>query len=256
MEQQIARPVRQTGGLRGSYDREAAHYDARRYESAEGRFFSDLETKVMLSWLALSPSSKALDVPAGTGRLTLALAGTGATVVGVDISANMLSMATAKTGDERHRIQFAQGSGASLPFADNTFDGVVSFKFFHLIPNDQKRQFIVDMARVLKPGRPLVVEFNSPYYGGVLAWLRYTFRKKHAGGMRMKCLFPDQLPVLFEGLEVTRAQGIKLPFSGALSRLVGRDAIERLNLWFGSLPVLKYLSYAIIVEARKPSTHA
>jgi ubiquinone/menaquinone biosynthesis C-methylase UbiE len=255
MEKPVAEVAPPTGGLRASYDREAAYYDARRYKSSEGRFFSDLETKVVLSWLALSPAAKVLDVPAGTGRLSVALADTGATAIGVDISANMLGVARAKSANGASRVRFAQGSGAALPFADDTFDGVVSFKFFHLIPNDQKRQFIVDMARVLKPGRPLVVEFNSPYYGIVLAWLRYTFRKKHSGGMRMKCLFPDQVLPLFEGLEVTRTQGVKLPFSGALARLFGSSAIDRLNLWFGSLPGLKYLSYAIIVEARKPSTH-
>jgi len=241
-------------GLRASYDREAIQYDERRYHSAEGRLFNEMETSVLRSWLPLASGIRVLDMPAGTGRLSLTLAETGAEVVGVDISANMLGMALLKKPTQGHRrASFAQGSGVQLPFADDTFDAVVSFKFFHLIPNEKKPQFIREMARVLKPGKAMVVEFNSPYYGGILAWLRYTFRKKHSGGMRMKCIFPDQISVLFEGLEVTRSQGVKLPFSSALAAVLGRSAADGLNRWVGSLPAVKYFSYALIVEARKPA---
>ena len=54
--------------LRESYDKEAAQYDALRYESTEGRFFSDLELKILESWMPLGPGKKILDMPAGTGR--------------------------------------------------------------------------------------------------------------------------------------------------------------------------------------------
>lgn len=236
-----------------AYDREAARYDRRRYESAEGRFFQDLETQVLRSWLPLTPGFKVLDVPAGTGRLSIALAELGATVVGADLSANMLQVAASKRdAASAGRADFLQASGTQLPFADNTFDALISFKFFHLIPNDRKRAFIQEMVRVLKPGAPLIVEFNSPFYGGFLAFLRYYFRKKRAGGMRMKCLFPDQVNWLFEGVEVTKTVGVKLPLSGALAAVLGRRRTDALNLAFGRVWGAKYLAYAIIVEARKP----
>lgn len=248
----VTNTISADAGLRGSYDREAAQYDERRYHSIEGRLFSDMEISLLRQWLALRPGDRVLDVPAGTGRLSFAVADTGARVVGADISANMLRMASGKrTAHAGARVGFAQGSGVALPFADNTFDAVISFKFFHLISNDRKQAFIREMARVLKPGRPLVVEFNSPFYGFVMAGFRYYFRKKHPGGMRMKCIFPDQIGPLFDGLEVTRVVGVKVPFAGALSRIIGRAATERLDRWFGRLAGAKYLSYAIMIEARK-----
>jgi demethylmenaquinone methyltransferase / 2-methoxy-6-polyprenyl-1,4-benzoquinol methylase len=244
------RPV----GLRDAYDREASQYDARRYDSAEGRLFSELEVDILRSWLDLKPGVRVLDVPAGTGRLTFALAQSGATVVGADVSAGMLSVAASKCRDAGvSSAHVTQGDGSRLPFADNTFDAVVSFKFFHLVPNDRKRAFIQDMARVLKPGKPLIVEFNSPYYGVFLAAIRYYFFKKRPGGMRKKCLFPDQVGPLFEGLEVTRRIGVKLPMSAAIASVLGRDRTDRLNLWVGKLPGLRYLTYAVIIEARKPA---
>ena len=239
-------------GRTHTYDADALNYDARRYTSVEGRFFSDMEVDLVRSWLSLKPRDRALDMPAGTGRLSFALADRGAVTVGTDISFKMLGVAAGKKGVGSQHVHFAQGSGLELPFPDNTFDAVTSFKFFHLVPNDRKPAFVREMVRVLKPGKPLIVEFNSPFYGVVLAALRYYFRKKHAGGMRMKCLFPDQVPELFKGLQITRIVGLKLPFSGALSTLIGRRPTQRLNLWFGGLPGLKYLAYAILIEARKP----
>jgi len=239
--------------VRVDYDSEAFVYDKRRYHSAEGRLFSDLEIDVLRSWLSLRRGDRILDVPSGTGRLSFALAESGATVVGADLSVNMLRVADSKRADETGRPHFMQGSGAALPFPSNTFDAVVSFKFFHLIPNDQKKLFIDEMVRVLKPGKSLIVEFNSAFYGGVLAALRYYLRKKHPGGMRMKCLFPDQLSTLFSGLEVRRTRGVKVPFAGAIASILGRGAIERLDRGVGTVPALKYLSYVIIVEVRKPA---
>jgi ubiquinone/menaquinone biosynthesis C-methylase UbiE len=238
--------------LRTTYDRNAHHYDEQRYVSAEGRFFNEFEGNIVQEWLDLTPSSTALDMPAGTGRLSVAMAASGARVVGLDISRNMLGVAAdKKRTSEAKRMHLAQGSGAQLPFADNTFDAVISFKFFHLIPNDLKPIMIREMVRVLKPGKPLVIEFNSPFYGGVLAFFRYYFRKRHPGGMRMKCVFPDQIPVLFRGLEITRKQGVKLPFSGAAAKLFGQSFMERVNIAFGKIPGARYLSYTIIIEARK-----
>lgn len=238
--------------LRESYDREAAQYDALRYTSTEGRFFSNLELEILKSWMPLGPGKKILDMPAGTGRLSVALSQSGATVVGADISRSMLAEADAKGKKDRAlHAHFVQGSGVRLPFADDTFDAVASFKFFHLVPNDRKLCFMQELTRVLKPGGPLIVEFNSPFYGGFLAAFRYYFRKKHPGGMRKKCLFPDQVAGLFQGLEVTRRSGVKLPGAGAVSALLGTRATQAIDLWFGRLPGLRYLSYAIIIEARK-----
>jgi ubiquinone/menaquinone biosynthesis C-methylase UbiE len=243
--------------LQKGYDEEARRYDARRYHSAEGRLFNDLELRILAESLRPREGMTILDLPTGTGRLSVGLSRLGARVVGGDISGGMLRAAAAKAGsDGLSRIHFAQMNAGKLPFADNTFDGVISFKFFHLIPNDVKATLLGEMIRVLKPGRKLIVEFNSPFYGGVLAFLRYYFRKKHPGGMRMKCLFPDQVHTLFKDVEVTGKFGVKLPLSGYLGSVLGQPTVEAFNLWFGRIPAIRYLSYAVIVEAVKPEASA
>jgi ubiquinone/menaquinone biosynthesis C-methylase UbiE len=241
-------------GLRKSYDQEARQYDARRYISREGQQFNRLELNILRGILPTGPGKWIFDVPAGTGRLSVELGKDGTRVVGGDLSLNMLNQAAAKAA-ESHRtdLWFTQANAGQLPFRDGTFDAVVSFKFFHLVPNDVKPVLIREMIRVLKPGGKLIAEFNSPYYGGLLAFLRYYFRKKHPGGMRMKCLFPDQVTALFEGVRVRQIHGVKLPLSGAIESMLGRGAVDAFTIWFGKLPMLRYLSYALIVEAEKPS---
>jgi ubiquinone/menaquinone biosynthesis C-methylase UbiE len=237
---------------RRAYNIAALDYDAARYESAEGRFFNDFEVEMLRDWLRPATGVKLLELPAGTGRIAIPLAAMGATVVGGDISENMLFVAMEKKRREgAEHAYFTQLNGLGLPFADETFDAVTSFKFFHLVPNELKGAFIQEMSRVTKVGGKLVLEFNSPFYGVVLAFCRYYFRKRKPGGMREKCLFPDQVPALFAGLTIRRRMGVKLPFAGALSRMLGYRAVAAMNRVVGSVPGLRYLTYAILIEAEK-----
>ena len=78
--------------------------------------------------VASAGSPRLLDVATGTGDLALAMAKAYplATVVGLDPSKGMLSVAEQKrqkaSGDER--VSFQVGSAEALPFEDGSFDGV------------------------------------------------------------------------------------------------------------------------------------
>jgi ubiquinone/menaquinone biosynthesis C-methylase UbiE len=148
-------------------------------------------------------------------------------------------------------VTLLQANGLQLPFPDNSFDAVVCCNLFHLIPNQQKPLFIAEMGRVLKPGGRMVVDFKSPFYGGMLALWRCSFRKRDRFSITSKCVFPSRFPGLFAGLQVTRRRGVKLPFSEQLEQVFGRGVVKRVNLWFGRIPVLRYLAYGILVEAQK-----
>ena len=54
---------------------------------------------------------------------------------------------------KRHRVdglEFIQGDAENLPFAENTFDGVINVEASHCYPNFSK--FLGEVARVLRPG--------------------------------------------------------------------------------------------------------
>lgn len=106
----------------------AAEFDARRFGGPIGEYL--LESQARLMRAALTPASgpTILDVGTGTGRAALTLANYGARVVGVDASAEMLSVARARAGPGAQRVQLARADAHSLPFADRSFDAAVSLR--------------------------------------------------------------------------------------------------------------------------------
>lgn len=111
---------------------------------------------------ALQPRKgmRILDLAAGTGTSSAAIAAHGAHVVAADFSEGMLA-----AGRERNAgndaIEFVYADATDLPFADNSFDAAtISFGLRNV--NDPKRA-IAEMRRVVKPGGRIVIcEFSRP----------------------------------------------------------------------------------------------
>jgi len=76
--------------------------------------------------LALRPGVRLLDVACGSGNLAIPAARAGANVTGVDIATNLLEQARARAASEGLTIQFDEGDAENLPYADASFDEVVS----------------------------------------------------------------------------------------------------------------------------------
>ena len=81
---------------------------------------------------AVKLGQKALDICCGTGDISMALAGCGAEVVGLDFTAEMLSLAEQRYEAEvrgqraegKARIWFIRGDAERFPFRDDSFDAV------------------------------------------------------------------------------------------------------------------------------------
>lgn len=103
------------------------------------------------------PGERILDIAAGTGTSSAALAKSGATVVAVDFSPGMIA-----EGRRRHpHLEFVQADAARLPFGDDEFDAVtISFGLRNIAA---PLVALGEMYRVLKPGGRLVIcEFSHP----------------------------------------------------------------------------------------------
>lgn len=115
------------------------------------------------------PRGDGLDVGCGTGALASRLAGAGYDMAGVDPSEGMLRVLRSRAPG----IRAEQASGTSLPFADDSFDLVLSVAVMHHIaePGDVRRT-LAEMVRVARPsGRILIWDHNprNPYWSRLMA---------------------------------------------------------------------------------------
>lgn len=93
---------------------------------------------------------KVLDVAAGNGNATLAAARRGCRVTSTDYVASLLERGAERAQAERLDVTFQVADVEALPFADASFDAVLS-TFGVMFAPDQARA-AAEMARVCRPG--------------------------------------------------------------------------------------------------------
>lgn len=104
----------------------------------------------LVNFSHLTEQNTVLDVACGTGVVSVTAAKKGAKVSALDLSPVLLERAQANADIAQVNVEFREGDAESLPYADNTFDVVLS-QFGHMFaPRPQIA--INEMLRVLKPG--------------------------------------------------------------------------------------------------------
>lgn len=154
-----------TGGI---LIRDAGAYDA----FCHGPFLGPLFDGIAANAAAVAPAgARVLEVGCGPGRLSIALAQRGFDVTGLDLDPAMIERAgfnAERLGeDEERRPAFLVGDVASLAFADESFDLVVSTLSMHHWADVSAG--LAEIGRVLRPGgralvwdlRPAIVPFHG-----------------------------------------------------------------------------------------------
>jgi ubiquinone/menaquinone biosynthesis C-methylase UbiE len=103
-----------------------------------------------ISRLPIKPNDKVLDVACGTGNLSIPAAHRGATVKGVDIASNLVAQARKRAANEGLRIEFDEGDAEKLPYADNSFDWVITMFGAMFAPRPD--QTAAELIRVCRSG--------------------------------------------------------------------------------------------------------
>ena len=148
--------------IQDTFSAAATQYD--RYAQLQQEILNDSLELARNYWKS---ESTILDLGAGTGMLTQRAneEKLGWDIYGLDLSLSMCRVA------HQHGMQGVNAHAESLPFADNSFDGV--FSSLMLQWADNERRVFEEIFRVLKPGGTCVL---ATFTYGTLEELREAFR--------------------------------------------------------------------------------
>jgi ubiquinone/menaquinone biosynthesis C-methylase UbiE len=225
---------------RAYYDDFATGYERERHRGYHA-LLDELELGVVEP---LVRGGEVLEVGCGTGLILEKLAGYAKRAEGVDLSPGMLALA------RERGLSVREGSATELPFDDDSFDAVVSFKVLAHVPEIERA--LSEMARVCRPGGHVIAELYNPWS------IRYL-AKKLAGPQpisdgrteadvytrwdpptRLKALLPPSVDLVrVHGVRVfTPAAFVhRVPVIGSLFAHAERLATSSPLRWFGGFLV-------------------
>jgi len=120
----------------------------------------------------LRPGERVLDLATGTGITAIAARERGAHVTGADLTPELLAVARTKAQQQGFDdIDFREADAEALPFADASFDVVLS-TCGHMFAPDQPK-VAAELARVTRSGGRIVFLAWTPD-GGLGGWFRIT----------------------------------------------------------------------------------
>ena len=161
--------------------------------------------------LPVGPGSMFLDAGAGFGRHAFEAARRGARVVALDYAeeettvtrATFAAMFEAGEIKSENLVAVLRGDATRLPFADNTFDCIVTSEVLEHIQNDVAA--LHELSRVLKPGGVLAATVPS-WFPEKINWMlsdEYHAPKSVGGHVRIYSATELKAKLRSAGLEVT-----------------------------------------------------
>jgi SAM-dependent methyltransferase len=108
----------------------------------------------------LQAGATVLDVATGNGNAALAAARCGCQVTGVDYVPELLERGRVRAAAEGLQVDFREGDAEDLPFADGSFDSVLSCLGVMFTP-DQERA-AAELLRVCRPGGVIALANWTP----------------------------------------------------------------------------------------------
>lgn len=151
----------------------------------------DIDNSQLITPLA-SQDIKILDIGAGTGRYSVALADEGFDVTAVELVKYNLGILKQKNSS----VKAMQGNALNLKkLASNTFDITLLFgPMYHLFGFEDKKKALLEAKRVTKPGGIILVAYCMNEYSVIT----YAFKERHV----MECMEQGRFSDTFQTLSL------------------------------------------------------
>jgi SAM-dependent methyltransferase len=232
------------------YDRFSETYEDERHRGYH-RLIDELELDLVRRYGA---GKDVFEAGCGTGLLLREAAAVARSAVGLDLSRGMLAPARARG------LTVVQGSLTDVPLPSESFDLVYSMKVLAHIPPIERA--VAELARLVRPGGHLLLEFYNPFS------LRYLAKRlggpgRIAGdGTHEGHVFTrfDHLPrarsYLPSDLELIAVRGVRVVTP--VSHVFAWPPLGKLFTWAEraacDAPLLRNLGGFLILVARKSGT--
>jgi SAM-dependent methyltransferase len=220
------------------------------WESPAGRRRAQRRADVFVTHGRLAPGVKALELGCGTGVFLQLVAGSGATLHGLDLSPDLLARARARLAGLSN-VSLDEGDAQAMPYPDRNFDLVYGSSVLHHL---DLAAALREAWRVLRPGGRLVFAEPNILNPQVALMFRIGPLKRYFG------VSPDEMAFSrFRARTELLRQGFVEPRVEPFDFLHPRTPerwLERVALW-GSrlerLSLVRELAGSLLIRAAKPS---
>jgi SAM-dependent methyltransferase len=217
------------------------------WDSPAGRRRADRRAAFYVEHAGLGPGRLALELGCGTGLFLERVARSGATLVGVDLSADLLARARRRVA-ALPNVRVLEGDAHRLPFPDGSFDAVYGSSILHHL---DLAAALAEARRALKRGGRVV--FTEPnllnpqvaymYYVGPrerfgLSPDEMAFTKARVSGVLARAGFVDAVVRFFDFLHPATPAPLL-------------DAVSRLGSILEGLPAVRALAGSLLVRATR-----
>jgi D-aspartate ligase len=222
--------------------------------------------------LDLPPGSRALDLGAGAGLTSVALAERGLRVHALDRVTEMLAQASdaARAAGLERSVTTVLGDASALPYDDASFDLVVALGVVPWLGSPESA--LAEIARILRPGghaivtadnRKRLVHLADPWRNPTLApirtWVRGLLGTSSTNGRIATLHAPEELDALLTNAGLTDLHGSTLgfgPFTFARRPVLPEPSAARVHAVLQGLadrgfPVVRSRGSQVLVVARR-----
>jgi ubiquinone/menaquinone biosynthesis C-methylase UbiE len=146
----------------------AIDYNLRRFSGAGGQYVNRRELDTVIQMLP-DTSQTVLDVPTGTGRVSIELMKRGYHVTSLDLSLDMLEIVRMSSPEA---VRLILADAHSLPLVADSFDACICLRYLHFYNPERRPQavrLIQELARIVRPGGAVIIDSNrwSPRHLGI-----------------------------------------------------------------------------------------
>ena len=221
------------------------------WDSPSGRRRAARRSEIFAREGGLRPGQRALEVGCGTGIFLEAAATTGASIVALDLSADLLAQARARVA-AAGKVRLSLGNAEQMPFRDASFDAAYGSSILHHLNIDSA---LAEVHRVLRPGGRIVFTEPNILNPQVAVMFRLGLTKKYFG------VSPDEMAFTrFRAARALRAAGFAniavRPFDflhpSTPARVMG--GVARIGRALEAIPLLREIAGSMIITATKPQS--